>query len=77
MARSKARAHVSSSPATAGAATDFTPGDFDSPPYGAATGVDYAFLTRLGCEIAYLLKNPDKIEAISTNSDIIVCVDRR
>jgi dipeptidyl aminopeptidase/acylaminoacyl peptidase len=52
------------------AAVDFTPGDFDSPPYAAASGVDYAFSPD-SREIAYL-RNPDKIEAISTNSDIIV-----
>jgi dipeptidyl aminopeptidase/acylaminoacyl peptidase len=47
-----------------------TPGDFDSPPYGASTGVDYAFSPD-SKEIAFL-KNLDKIEATSTNSDIIV-----
>ncbi|MBA3350859.1 MAG: S9 family peptidase, partial [Blastocatellia bacterium] len=46
------------------------PGDFDSPPYGASTGVDYAFSPD-SREIAFL-KNPDKVEAISTNSDIVV-----
>ena len=51
---------------------DFTPGDFDSPPYAASSGVDYAFSPD-SSEIAYL-KNPDKVEAISTNSDIIVRV---
>ena len=45
-----------------------TPGDFDSPPYGAATGVDFAFSPD-SQEIAYL-RNPDKVEATSTNSDI-------
>ncbi|HEY0462520.1 MAG TPA: S9 family peptidase [Pyrinomonadaceae bacterium] len=47
---------------------DMTPGDFDSPPYAAASGVDYAFSPD-SKEIA-VLRNPDKIEAISTNSDI-------
>lgn len=51
-----------------GAAVDLTPGDFDSPPYAAATGVDYAFSPD-SREIA-VLRNKDKIEAISTNSDI-------
>ncbi len=45
-----------------------TSGDWDSPPYGAASGADYAFSPD-GSEIAYL-RNPDKVEAISTNSDI-------
>ncbi|MBK8303306.1 MAG: PD40 domain-containing protein [Chloracidobacterium sp.] len=47
-----------------------TPGDFDSPPYGAATGVDYAFSPD-GSNIVYL-RNPDKVEATSTNSDIYI-----
>jgi Tol biopolymer transport system component len=47
---------------------DVTPGDFDSPPYAAASGVDYAFSPD-SRQIA-VLRNPDKIEAISTNSDI-------
>src|SRR6185436_4544230 len=37
---------------------------------GAASGVDYAFSPD-GKEIAFL-RNPDKVEAISTNSDIYV-----
>ncbi len=53
-----------------GNARDLTFGDFDSPPYGASTGVDYAFSPD-SKEIAYL-RNPDKIEAISTNSDIYI-----
>ncbi len=53
-----------------GSATDMTIGDFDSPPYAAGTGVDYAFSPD-SKEIA-VLRNPDKIEAISTNSDIYV-----
>lgn len=53
-----------------GAARDLTFGDFDSPPYGAASGVDYAFSPD-SKEIAYL-RNPDKIEAISTNSDVYI-----
>lgn len=53
-----------------GVARDITPGDYDSPPYAAGTGVDYAFSPD-SKEIAYL-RNPDKVEAISTNSDIYV-----
>jgi dipeptidyl aminopeptidase/acylaminoacyl peptidase len=51
-----------------GSAEDMTPGDFDSPPYAAGTGVDYAFSPD--SQDLAVLRNPDKIEAISTNSDI-------
>ncbi len=51
-------------------ARDLTRGDFDSPPYAAATGVDYTFSPD-SKELAYV-RNPDKVEAISTNSDIYV-----
>lgn len=68
--RDRKRSHVFVVASSGGVASDFTPGDFDSPPYGASTGVDYAFSPD-SREIAFL-KNPDKVEAISTNSDIIV-----
>lgn len=68
--RDRKRTHVLVVQSGGGIATDFTPGDFDSPPYGASTGVDYAFSPD-SREIAFL-KNPDKVEAISTNSDVIV-----
>jgi dipeptidyl aminopeptidase/acylaminoacyl peptidase len=64
------RTHVFVVPSKGGTARDLTTGDFDSPPYGAASGVDYAFSPD-SKEIAYL-RNPDKVEAISTNSDIYV-----
>jgi dipeptidyl aminopeptidase/acylaminoacyl peptidase len=64
------RTHVFVVSSKGGTAHDLTPGDFDSPPYAAATGVDYAFSPD-GKELAYL-RNPDKVEAISTNSDIYV-----
>src|SRR6266481_5614768 len=64
------RTHVFVVPSKGGTARDLTPGDFDSPPYAAATGVDYAFSPDAK-ELAYL-RNPDKVEAISTNSDIYV-----
>lgn len=66
--RNRKRAHVFVVSANGGTAEDLTPGDFDSPPYAAGTGTDYAFSPD-SKEIAYL-RNPDKIEAISTNSDI-------
>lgn len=68
--RDRKRAHVYVVSAKGGTARDVTPGDFDSPPYGAASGVDYAFSPD-GQNIVYL-RNPDKIEATSTNSDIYI-----
>src|SRR5215204_56912 len=64
------RTHVFVVSSNGGTARDLTTGDFDSPPYAAASGVDYAFSPD-SSEIAYL-RNPDKVEAISTNSDIFV-----
>jgi len=64
------RTHVFLVGSKGGTAKDLTPGDFDSPPYAAATGVDYAFSPD-SKELAYV-RNPDKVEAISTNSDIYV-----
>jgi dipeptidyl aminopeptidase/acylaminoacyl peptidase len=68
--RNRKRTHVFIVPVKGGVANDVTQGDFDSPPYGAATGVDYAFSPD-SKEIAYL-RNPDKVEATSTNSDIYI-----
>ena len=68
--RNRKRTHVFVVSSNGGIARDVTPGDFDAPPYGASTGTDYAFSPD-SKEIAYL-KNPDKIEAISTNSDIFI-----
>ena len=64
------RTHVFVVSSKGGTARQLTTGDFDSPPYAAATGVDYAFSPD-STEIAFL-QNPDKVEAISTNSDIFV-----
>ncbi len=64
------RTHVFVVSSKGGTAKDLTPGDFDSPPYAAATGVDYAFSPD-SRELAYV-RNPDRVEAISTNSDIYV-----
>ncbi len=64
------RTHVFVVSSKGGVAREITTGDFDSPPYAAASGADYAFSPD-SKEIAYL-RNPDKIEAISTNSDIYV-----
>ncbi len=64
------RTHVFVVPSNGGTARELTSGDFDSPPYAAASGVDYAFSPD-STEIAFI-RNPDKVEAISTNSDIYV-----
>lgn len=64
------RTHVFVVSSQGGTARELTSGDFDSPPYAAASGVDYAFSPD-SSEIAFL-RNPDKVEAISTNSDIFV-----
>jgi len=68
--RDRKRSHVFLVSAKGGVARDLTPGDFDSPPYAASTGVDYAFSPD-GKEIAFL-QNRDKVEATSTNSDIYI-----
>lgn len=66
--RNVKRTHVFVVAANGGAAREITTGDYDSPPYGASTGTDYAFSPD-SSEIVYL-RNPDKVEAISTNSDL-------
>src|SRR6476659_451984 len=68
--RDMKRTHVFVVASKGGTARDLTAGDFDSPPYAAASGVDYSFSPD-SSEIAFL-RNPDKVEAISTNSDIYV-----
>lgn len=64
------RTHLFVVSSNGGTARQLTEGDWDSPPYAAASGVDYAFSPD-SREIAFL-RNPDKVEAISTNSDIFV-----
>ncbi len=68
--RDRKRTHVFTIPMDGGVASDITPGDFDSPPYGAATGTDFTFSPD-GENFVYI-RNPDKVEAISTNSDIFI-----
>ncbi|MEO7971809.1 MAG: DPP IV N-terminal domain-containing protein, partial [bacterium] len=68
--RDRKRTHVFVVPSKGGVARDLTPGDFDSPPYAVAGDVDYSFSPD-SKELAYL-RNPDKIEAISTNSDVYI-----
>lgn len=64
------RSHVFVISAKGGNARDLTPGDFDSPPYAASSNVDFSFSPD-SKELAFV-KNPDKVEATSTNSDIYV-----
>lgn len=68
--RTRKRTHVFIVPSSGGTARDMTPGDFDSPPYSAATGTDYTFSPD--SKTLVYLKNPDKVEALSTNSDIFL-----
>ncbi len=68
--RDKKRTHVFTISSDGGVAKDMTPGDFDSAPYAASTNIDFAFSPD-SKELTYL-RNPDKVEAISTNSDIYV-----
>ncbi len=68
--RTRKRSHVFVVSGDGGIARQVTEGDWDSPPYAASTGLDYAFSPD-SKEIAYL-RNPDKVEAISTNSDIFL-----
>jgi dipeptidyl aminopeptidase/acylaminoacyl peptidase len=64
------RTHVFIISSNGGTARDLTPGDFDAPPYAVAGDVDYSFSPD-SKELAYL-RNPDKVEATSTNSDIYI-----
>ena len=64
------RTHVFVVSSKGGNALDLTPGDFDAPPYAVAGEVDYSFSPD-SKELAFL-RNPDKVEATSTNSDIYV-----
>lgn len=64
------RTHVFVVSSKGGAGRELTPGDYDSPPFAASTGVDFAFSPD-SREVAYV-RNPDKVEATSTNSDIFV-----
>ena len=64
------RTHVFVVASKGGTARDLTPGDFDSPPYAASSDINYAFSPD-NKELAYI-RNPDKVEATSTNSDLYV-----
>jgi dipeptidyl aminopeptidase/acylaminoacyl peptidase len=66
--RDKKRTHLFVVSSNGGTAKQITSGDWDSPPYAASSFADYAFSPD-SKEIAFL-RNPDKVEATSTNSDI-------
>src|ERR1044072_2415951 len=64
------RTHVFVVSSKGGTALELTPGDADAPPYAVAGDVDYSFSPD-SKELAFL-RNPDKVEATSTNSDVYV-----
>lgn len=68
--RDRKRTHTFVVSSNGGDARDLTPGDYDAPSYAVAGDIDYAFSPD-SKEIAYL-RNPDRVEAISTNTDIYV-----
>jgi dipeptidyl aminopeptidase/acylaminoacyl peptidase len=68
--RDKKRTHVLVVSSKGGESRDLTPGDYDSPPYAVAGDTDYSFSPD-SKEIAFI-RNPDKVEATSTNSDIYI-----
>ena len=68
------RTHIFVAPteggATAVAARDLTPGDYDAPPFSLGGPPDYDFSPD-SKELAFA-RNVDKVEAISTNGDIFI-----
>ncbi|HEY0006134.1 MAG TPA: S9 family peptidase [Pyrinomonadaceae bacterium] len=64
------RTHVFVVSANGGAARDLTPGDYDAPPFSLGGPTDYAFSPDAR-ELAFV-RNTDRVEALSTNSDIFV-----
>ncbi|HEY7114667.1 MAG TPA: S9 family peptidase [Thermoanaerobaculia bacterium] len=60
------RQHVFKVPAAGGAFTDLTPGDRDAPGYGQ----DRDFAVSPDGKDLLFTANPDKVEAVSTNSDV-------
>ncbi|HEY3202143.1 MAG TPA: S9 family peptidase, partial [Thermoanaerobaculia bacterium] len=66
--RDGARAHIWKVPVSGGPATDLTPGDHDAPPFSVGGGPDWD-VSPDGRELVYA-SNPDRVEAVSTNSDL-------
>ena len=64
------RSHVFVVPAEGGTPMDLTPGDADAPPFSLGGPDDYAFSPD-GRELCFV-RNDDRNEAISTNSDLFV-----
>ncbi|HYY42158.1 MAG TPA: prolyl oligopeptidase family serine peptidase, partial [Pyrinomonadaceae bacterium] len=64
------RTHVFVVSSDGGAARDVTPGDYDAPPFSLGGPTDYAFSPD-SKELAFV-RNTEKVEATSTNSDIFV-----
>jgi dipeptidyl aminopeptidase/acylaminoacyl peptidase len=64
------RTHVFVVSSAGGQARDVTPGDYDAPPFSLGGPTDYAFSPD-SKELAFV-RNTDKVEAASTNSDIFL-----
>jgi dipeptidyl aminopeptidase/acylaminoacyl peptidase len=62
------RTHVWKVPAAGGPAVDLTPGDRDAPPFDVGGALDFD-VSPDGKEFVYV-SNADKVEALSTNSDL-------
>jgi dipeptidyl aminopeptidase/acylaminoacyl peptidase len=62
------RTHVWKVPVAGGEPVDLTPGDRDAPPFAIGGGEDYQ-VSPDGRELVYA-SNPDKVEALSTNTDV-------
>jgi dipeptidyl aminopeptidase/acylaminoacyl peptidase len=64
------RSHIFVVSADGGTARDFTPGNYDAPPFSLGGQIDYSFSPD-SKELAYA-RNTDKDEARSTNGDIFI-----
>ncbi len=64
------RSHLFVVPAAGGVPRDLTPGDADAPPFGLGGPAAYAFSPD-GQELCFE-RNPDRVEALSTNSELYV-----
>jgi dipeptidyl aminopeptidase/acylaminoacyl peptidase len=64
------RTHVWKVPVAGGAAVDLTPGDRDAPPFDVGGALDFD-VSPDGRDFVYA-SNPDRVEALSTNSDIFL-----
>ncbi len=62
------RTHIWKVPVSGGAAVDLTPGDRDAPPFALGGSIDFD-VSPDGKDLVYA-SNPEKVEALSTNSDL-------